>query len=527
MYKIIIADDEEVIRQGLSSLFANDELGFRVMGAFKDGKDVIEYINNNEVDVVLTDIRMIKVSGIELAKYIYDNMPHIKVVIISGYKDFDYAKKAIEYNVEHYLLKPTDFDEFSKVFSRIKQILDKEAVQGKQLEQYEEIIPILRESFFTDLVMGALRDKDEIMSRLDVLGLEYDINKNYCYIINLLVDDYEKYLAEKWEYGKEKLNVAINNFIRQQNSQLKIYQIYQKNNTIKLFCISKEFASLDEVTQKVNELLEKVTRHVQIVLGLKINLKIESSFNNLLEVPNKCRLSVLEITDTLNGSNSIKNSNDQILHEKNKLLLSHINSGNHKEAECMIDSFIDEISDLPIQHVHGWVINMITLIFDKFEKVEEYFSKINSQDTDYRQIVQMNDIEDIRIWLKRLICNIIEKVSEDSSTNSETIIYKAKKYIDINYSNDISLQDIADQVYLNPVYFCRFFKQHTGENFSDYLIRVRMNHAVELLKMGLTVEEISIRTGYRSSRYFTKLFKQYTGYTTKEYLRRITKEGKN
>lgn len=121
MYDLIIIDDENIIRKGLEELIDWKSIGFRIVATFEDGKEPIEFLKNHHVDVVLTDIRMAEVSGLDVAKYVHDHKPGTKTVIISGYKEFEYAKKAIDYGVEYFLLKPTKFNEFYHTFSELKK----------------------------------------------------------------------------------------------------------------------------------------------------------------------------------------------------------------------------------------------------------------------------------------------------------------------------------------------------------------------------------------------------------------------
>jgi two-component system response regulator YesN len=158
LYKLIILDDEETIRKGLVDLIAWGDMGFEVTGDFEDGHDAIRYLKSHKVDVVLTDVIMAEVSGLEVASFINRDMPQVKVVIISGYKEFEYAQQAIQHNVSHYLLKPTKLEEIYNVFKQLKLELDREAEVKAEEKRNRELLPILQEQFLTDLLMGALRD---------------------------------------------------------------------------------------------------------------------------------------------------------------------------------------------------------------------------------------------------------------------------------------------------------------------------------------------------------------------------------
>lgn len=133
MYRLIIADDEFLVRNGLISCVDWNALGYEIVGQFEDGEDVIAYVSENPVDVIFTDVKMFYVSGIEVAQWCIANQPSVKVVFVSGYKEFDYVKKAMELGVCDYVLKPIDMDEIKRVFSKIKRELDTYSKQEKSM----------------------------------------------------------------------------------------------------------------------------------------------------------------------------------------------------------------------------------------------------------------------------------------------------------------------------------------------------------------------------------------------------------
>lgn len=138
MYQLIIADDEFAIRNGIATNIAWKELGFEVAGRFEDGRDVIRYLEKNSVDVVFTDVEMYEVSGLEVASWVAENRPHVIVVIISGYKEFDYVKEAMSANVFDYILKPLNPEEIQRVFLKIRKKLDEERPQYCIVEENGE-----------------------------------------------------------------------------------------------------------------------------------------------------------------------------------------------------------------------------------------------------------------------------------------------------------------------------------------------------------------------------------------------------
>jgi two-component system response regulator YesN len=521
MYKLIVVDDEKQIRSGLSRYIANADLGFDVVADFEDGTQAIEYLTDNNVDAVLTDIQMARVSGIELAKWISENRPIIKVVIISGYKEFEYAQKAIEYNVQHYILKPTKLDEVNEVFTRIKENLEKEKSYEKSIsdeqEKFKELLPILKEQFFCDLYMGILGNKSDIEKKLKIIDLNVKPGQNPCCIINVDVKNYENYLAEKWHYGKEEFGLAIRNFILEQSSDIQYYYIFGAYDRMKIIALSLKDISADSLQIIVNFHLNEIVDSIKKVFDLDVEMSVEKNFDNLFEVA----------TYRVSSAKNDEIRNQKALLEQYKLFISNISIGNYEQTINIFDQLIDEVSLMPISLVQEKVKLIFTNISDEFNKIGIDIYKLTGADFDISIIFTMQNIDVIKNWGYGILQKMVNHFSTDIQLSSDIIINKAKEYIDNHYSSDISLDDVANYVFLTPVYFSRFFKNKTNESFTDYLIKVRMKQAIKLLMQNTKIYEVSELVGYKSSKYFIRLFKKYTGYTPKEYCLKILKVGGN
>lgn len=532
MYRLVIADDEEIVRRGLEDLIDWSEMGFELVATFEDGDELIDYLKNNSVDVVFTDIKMMNVSGLDVAKFIYENMPSTIVVIISGYKEFEYAKKAIDYNVEHYILKPTQFEEITRIFTDIKAKLDKKREDEKTIlefrQRYSELIPIMQEQFFVDLLMGALRDEKEIKKRMNLLDLNFDLYTDPCFIIDVCSESYNKYLSEHWEYGRERLNIAFKDIIdgSEEKDGIQYFAIFNRNEP-KLIAIAKDGNEIDVTVSIINKHLNRIMESINDILGYKIGLRIESCFNNIFALISQKKPFIIKKDKQMDDENiALTPKEHERLIDKYKLFMSNINDGDLTAVMSLVDTFIDEVQALPLNYIHRLIIDLFSALTNKFMEFNTDLWEITTKRVDYHHIVYIDNVEELRHWLKKVFNDIINSFESYKKISSEHLIQKAKQYIDNNYYKDISLDDVADQIFLNPIYFSRFFKQQTGENFIDYLTKVRMEKAIELLKQNrYKAYEIGEKVGYKNSRYFSRVFKQYTGCTTKEYVRLMLKNG--
>lgn len=217
MYSLIIVDDETITQMAISGFIQRSQLGFSVDGTFSNGMDAMNYIQSHSVNVVITDIRMPKMDGLELAQYIYENHPGITVIIISGYGEFEYARKAICYGVASYLLKPLDFEELS---STLRQTVEKLDSLDAETSVDEENIQL----FFIDLIEGMISDTTSLDERYSDLSLNLaPSDYNGCFFFVTL----DKVSSGNWKYGKEKLTVALTNALRISYPDQLIYHLFR------------------------------------------------------------------------------------------------------------------------------------------------------------------------------------------------------------------------------------------------------------------------------------------------------------
>lgn len=342
MYNAIVVDDESIIRNGVSSFVNKCDTGFRVVNTFKDGSEAIEFLEENDVDLVISDVKMSNISGLGLAQYIYENKPYIMVIILSGFAEFEYAKTAIKYNVKEYITKPTNFKE-------LKNLLLK-------------------------------------------LSAELDSKKN----TRLNLSDIDKFLD-----NIKQLYTAV--LSRESEEAKSIFRQLLDSNTHGNECLGQYAFNIFEI----------ISDHIYTVL--KLHVLSEQSGHELLP--------------------SL---------------------------------------------------------------------------TEYDKILSVS---------MELIDHITAQIRLDSSKTDDMVLSKILQYIDEHFGENISLQTIADKVFFSTAYCSRFFKEKTGKNFSDYLLYVRMKHAVELLLENKKITDISSACGYRNPSYFTRVFREYYKCTPSEYVR--------
>ncbi len=523
LYRVLIVDDEKIMREGLAKFMNWKSMGFEVADKVNDGRDAIEYIEKNPVDVVLSDIKMTFVSGIELAKYIYDRKLPIKVVLVSGFKEFDYARQALQYQVADYILKPISTDEASEVFSKLRRTMDTEraSLEKRQSdkEQYEDLRSILKEQFFSDLVFGALRNPSEIKRRSRILGIKFDLEADPCCVVDASIGKISSYKNKGWDYGREGFYNAVINFFQTAKEEIRFYHIINARDCIKLLAVSNTQGSMAEFKQGLQGELEAIEEEIKKFFGFGINIRVEKYYKSVLDLSMDAT-PVKAVSHTV-SPDVLKATGEKdfvrIL-EQTKLLVTHVSSGDYPLSAGTYESFLQEIGDLDIKIVHTFIINLFAILFNKLVEIGMEASILNQQVFYYDEILSKSNIAELKEWGMDKLRLLIDKIKSGIKPTGGNAVSRVKQYIKENYGKDITLEDIADYLFLNPAYLSRLFKEQTGENFTDYLIHIRMENALEFLKDSrYKVHEVSNMVGYESLRYFYKVFRRCTGQTPTEY----------
>lgn len=532
-YKLVIVDDEQTIREGLKNYVDWMSFDFQVVASFEDGKETIDYLQGHDVDVVLTDIKMIEVSGLELAEYIHKHLPQVKVVIISGHKEFGFAKQAMAFGVVDYILKPVRIPEISRVFENIstKLTLEKREteLQLQKDKQLDEIFDLMKEQFFRDLIMGALIDPKEIDQRLKLLDFDIELHKCPFSLIDIKLNNYDDYMKNSWNYGVDRLDNALRNILAGESDQTKFFSLVTTPGAFKIIAIGNHLASIQSMEEDVHLYVNTIKDNISSIFNMTLEIISIEAYSTIYDLTKSTETMPITTIGLSNDDGDIERIlNDTILIEQRKLFKASILSGDRSAVFSLLNTMIDRLKLYPTSLIHNFIINLFMDLFSSLSSIDISIQKVRQEQFDYSKLVQTLSIEDIKQWARNMCVLIIEELSPDTENSNKLLIRKALHYIKERFNEDLSLDEVASHVYLNPAYFSRLFKQETGENFSNYLIKLRMMEAIDIMKrFNYKVSEICLMVGYKNSKYFSRVFKNYTGSTPSQYQMKIVKEGLN
>jgi len=499
MVKIIIVDDEELSLKAMARFITHIRKDITISGLFKNVQDVINFLNNNSVDIVISDIRMPTTSGIDLAKYIRANFPSIRVVFVSAYCDFEYAQQAISLGVVQYLVKPVDINELSQMLEKLITDINKEREdiiqKQRETDNYNNLLLWAKTDMYVDLLAGLLVDDTEISKRAEYVGLSANV-QNACHAV---------------------IMVRCGNAFPTDCCKDEYYQLVSD--------VMREFKGIDDfivLLKKESDITLVIRFSPRFVLETA-KLHFKNECNRVLRsgndnYPEGLIIEIAFFCDSLIGLKSYKDSvnNSQLLQMKFRDIASSIFAGEQAKVKEIFNSILCYAYTLNLTQAKKLMLELFTNLQKNFE-----LSDVNTDMVFNEQLIMhCNDIKSLSDTVEQLLEKIISFRKLSSVGLESLTIEKAKDYIQSHYMYDLTLEDIAGQVNLSSFYFSKFFKSETGETLTEYITSVRINKAIEMFEARkYKLYEISEMCGYRSRKYFSHAFKQYTGYTPSEYQR--------
>lgn len=522
MYNILIADDEPAVCEGLSVLIDWEKYGFYVANTAEDGEDALEKLGNGRYNLIITDIRMPVLDGLELLKTIKEQNSSVKILIISGYSDFNYAQRAIEYGVKGYLLKPVDRDDLMEHIVKIKEELDNENINTKSLR---ENLNLAKDKLLLDFVSGNLTG-NTINEKTSSVGI--NIKSEYYYLALIEINNFSS-MVDKNLDDANIIKFGIRNIVEEIVNERKLGYVYEDSYGVLgiLFCGDGQVET--ETYKDAVAILEYIRENILKFVNIAITIGYGSLVKSPLQVRNSRKQAQFALQKgILSGDKKILGYYEKDLSENHLIkmnwdssrLLEAVEFFDKRSIEAEINFYFDQIMNCQVTNgilqamLYNFIFAICTIIRKYNGDIARIFSRNEIYELDNCKIFLGN----MREWLfqkSNETCDYIVELQRDKSSN---IINQIKDYIDGKYSEDLSIKSIAGIFYLSPAYLGRLFKNSTGEAFSDYLNKVRISKVKKMiLSEDSKIYEIINKVGYNNHEHFYRQFKRYAGMSFAEY----------
>lgn len=533
--KVFLVEDEMVIRRGIKNSIDWEKEGYIFCGEASDGELAYPMIIKEKPDILITDIRMPFMDGLELCKLVKKELPNIKILILSGYDEFDYAKEAIRLGVTEYLLKPISSGKLLEALNGVSESIrrekeDKDLVR-KYMEEMRENTEHEKQKFFEQMIAGNLSMADALET-----GKKYEMNLS-AGMYNLLLFRFtlgkenrkSGELLGEAEYAIEKLTERLEYVFEFQRGVEGWAFLLMADNEEQMSERVKELSKdLEEIMKNYSTIayfggigqpvarlreLEESFREAERALAARFTMEL----NRIISVED---IRMAQNVDTLDD---IEITSFGEIEKTRTMLEKFLNNGAEDEIDEFVDVYINELPEENLKSVlmRQYIIMDAYIVMMSFcEKIEGIEGEMQAQSEELKNSMKtIQTLEEIKNYIRMLLKKIIGVRDTISGRRYSDIIEIAKDQIRKTYmSDEISLNTIAAEVGMSPSYFSSIFSKEMGKTFVEYLTEIRMDRAKELLMCSsMKTSEIGYEVGYKDPHYFSYIFKKTQNCTSKEF----------
>jgi two-component system, response regulator YesN len=529
MYKVLIADDEWMNREGLAQSIPWDELECQVAGLAVNGLDCIEQIDAIKPDILITDIKMPGKNGLEASEYALSQNPDTIAILLSGYNDFEYARKAVELGAFNYILKPTVYEDVVDCIKKAVATLRKKEELSQFREAFQRQKQFYKKAFLQQLMMKPAVDSARIK---DSLAL-YSLPEEGPY--TLLLIKLDRYESLRQHSAEEDLQILLMALEHRLNSCL---AAYLKEDGVVPLKDGLYGALLREDTEsgqeRITEICETLQGTVKQHFGnLTISIGVGKAKGRITEL----YLAYVEASDALQHilylggdavifSDSLKSMNQSpeesslLYAETVKEIVKLLRSGNESEALEQV-RLLFELFDYYKEHPD----TVKRVCMETGAQIGGVASSLGTEavgggsESIYSGLLHCETSEEYSNTLSQAVHNIATEVYKKTRTSHKRAVRQVLELVESNFQQyDISLQWVSNQIHMNSSYVSRLIKNECGETFTQLLNRIRLEKAKQLLQdPNVKIYEVSEKTGFTDSQYFASKFKKHTGMTPSEY----------
>ncbi|WP_419874522.1 helix-turn-helix domain-containing protein [Candidatus Pristimantibacillus sp. PTI5] len=512
MYKVLLADDERLDLEGMRTFIPWQDLGMEVVAGVLNGFDACKVLDAEKIDIIVTDVRMPNMTGLELARRALELSKDIKIIFVSGYQDFSYVKQALSLNAVNYVLKPMDDQELIDSLLKVREDLDQER---QRQDAYWQMVPIVKNEYLLQLLEGT-----SSVRTVEILNQEYEMNRfRYPGMAAVIeIDDRSWKQSDESEPERDEMQQVVSIC-----TELGVRQICKISKT--------RIAILIEQADNGN-LPERMISHVNEQHAFSITAGVGEQCRSFSELSHSYKQAV-EALDLkmFYGKGRVIGYGEVRPAEKEDV----------KHLDAKLEALFVAMSAYELVRIHDELDDLFQIaksLKSKFTlrnyalyivmKLDNYLQRTNEnvfqllgmELNNYEIIMQFETINDIHLWLRRRVYEISETLQANKSKKNWKLIKQMIDYMKERTQDNITLRDLAEQFSLSPNYLGLIFKEETGKNFSEYFIQLRMEEACRLLKTtNMKIYEIADRVGYRHLPYFSRQFKEMYGMTPLEYRR--------
>ncbi|MDY8093086.1 response regulator transcription factor [Paenibacillus sp. SEL3] len=538
MVQILLVDDESYVTESLAATIPWETLGIERVHQAVSALAAVDVLEAYDIDILVTDIRMPGMTGLELIVEVNERWPHIRSLLLTGYADFEYAKKALQLKAFDYILKPVDDEEFIKCVSAAMDSLKEEWEAFDKVHQLQysrrNDFGVLRTHLMHDLLLGRDLPVPKIESKMS----EYEIKLRTGHPASMLLIQLGKHFSDMDYHSVSLIEYAIGNIAEEVFApDFHVWHCKAPHDCL-IVLIEGDWnsfpeRSVDEQNRFLSAAIEAFRKNVSNYLKGEIYVALTGWFKFPEELPKLYQTAIRSLywnhqeeTDALlfieeqteQPHSSVKSLEGLYMHPT----LTHLlESRQWDEAEAKVSRVFGKMEEVGYtrEHLYELFISVTSAFMYTAHKQGRFITQMDQVGFDPLHAQKMvHSFPHLKEWIFSMMNKLKSEWSASEQSAKSYVVKQVQELISQDKGQELSVKTIADQVYLHPVYLSKIYKAETGEGLGDYIIRMRMERALYLLKYSnKKIYEITTELGYQNPQYFSKMFKKHYGMTPHEF----------
>lgn len=527
MLKVVVADDEKRQREGIARHIPWQELQLELIGCAKDGREALALMERHGADILITDIRMPGMDGLELCASASERYPELKVMIISGYDEFEYARAAIELNAYSFMLKPINIRQLAERLGKLGAQLERHRQSETDLalmqQQLEESRPLLLDKFAKDLLFGRLRHEDTIANR--ALTLSFSIPESGCSIVLMQLEDIPEQDVSRTAHQVLMLELQrdLTELLAPGKRGL-AFLSKEDELILLLFHPSPDQRALSLLLEELRTCLHRKFpgRTTISVSGVKRTFaelqagyqEAEAASRQKFYLGKGSTIHYADIDAEALPAVSLAGSVER--------LMADVGTGQHARIAEQLDEILCHIpysAGIGAHALRSFGFQIVSDIYKQLYAMNTQIDAVFGENARlWESAAAFDTVPEAREWLTNALTTLSLHIYSKRSRKHADVVDTILDVLDNRYREPITIEELAKKVFLTPNYICNIFKENVGESIIDYLIKVRMKHAKQLLiGTRCKIYEVAEQTGFNNTSYFSSVFKGMFGVSPKEF----------
>ncbi|MFC5529494.1 response regulator [Cohnella yongneupensis] len=533
MIEILLVDDESYMTESLRMTIPWEQLNVREVYCASSGAEALAILEQKPIDIIVSDIRMPEMDGLTLLQTVSERWPNIRCLLLTGHSDFEYAKRAIKLQVSDYILKPVNDEEFMKSIANAIDSLRDEWAEADQLQQLRYDMKsdraALKDNLMRDLALGRQWSPRAIESKLK----QYDVPLKDGDMAFMMLIRLGKHFAQYDAQSFSLMEYAVGNIAEEiYSSQYRIWLSKAPHDSLVLVAALKEgggrSADKGQLEPLVTEFHQKVLTYLKgdistvvthwFVFPDELSAAYRSALTTVYQHGKSRHPEIIYQEDHTQEQVTIKALESLY---KPPTLMHLLESKQWRAANEKVAEVFDALERMSVtrEHLYEAFLSMTNAFMYIAHKQGLLIHQINEAGLDpLLDGATLHSSDKLKEWANTMLAKLERELSESDQYTKSHIVKQVHELVMNDTGHEISVKTIADKVYLHPVYLSKIYKLETGESLGDYIIRVRMEKALYLLKStNKKIYEITSELGYQNPQYFSKMFRKYYGMTPNEY----------